>query len=273
MSPRKVSASYQCFPACVGKCRRTRSSLSSTTSSPRGTYRLGRPRSPSHFWHLVLEDQVVAERVPRELAREAMVLVEVVARVGEHESGSTRLRSSKASLTVSPTYGMNASRNPWTTTSARAAPARKSSALARASSARVPVRPEHDPRHLEVRSRPSEREERPAAADLDVVGVAADREHASQRRIAAHSESGSIRPASARVPRAADLRQGARPDSCSASSRWRSLIVSIGPKKPSYGNATTSPRGISRANVSSTSSSPGLDPVEQLRGDRRRSRR
>jgi hypothetical protein len=35
------------------------------------------------------------------------------------------------------------------------------------------------------------------------------------------------------------------------------LIVSIGPKNPSWTYAPTSPRGISFANVSSTSSSPG----------------
>ena len=49
ISPRKVSSSNQCLPACVGKCRRTSSSLSATTSSAMGTYRLGRPRSPSHL--------------------------------------------------------------------------------------------------------------------------------------------------------------------------------------------------------------------------------
>ena len=36
---------------------------------------------------LVLEDEVIAERVPRELARESMVLVEVVSRVRENEIG------------------------------------------------------------------------------------------------------------------------------------------------------------------------------------------
>ena len=39
---------------------------------------------------LVLEDQVIAERVPRELAGEAMVLVPVIARVGEHERRAGR---------------------------------------------------------------------------------------------------------------------------------------------------------------------------------------
>ena len=44
-----------------------------------------RPEVAVDLRDLVLEDQVVAERVPRQLAREPVVLVEVVARVGEHE--------------------------------------------------------------------------------------------------------------------------------------------------------------------------------------------
>ena len=43
---------------------------------------------------LVLEDQVVAERVPGQLAEEPVVLVQVVARVGEDEIGLDRAFSS-----------------------------------------------------------------------------------------------------------------------------------------------------------------------------------
>ena len=47
------------------------------------------------------------------------------------------------------------------------------------------------------------------------------------------------------------------------SSRWRSLMVSIGPKNPSYGYATTSPRG-SAARTSPRRARRRLDLVEQL---------
>ena len=38
----------------------------------------GAPMSPSYFGHLVLEDQVVAEGVPGQLAGQAVILMQVV---------------------------------------------------------------------------------------------------------------------------------------------------------------------------------------------------
>ena len=52
---------------------------------------------------LVLEDEVVAKRVPGELAGEAVILVEVVPSVREDEVGRTSLSPSKTSLTSLPT--------------------------------------------------------------------------------------------------------------------------------------------------------------------------
>jgi hypothetical protein len=43
------------------------------------------------------------------------------------------------------------------------------------------LRCEHDPVDLEVGNSPGQRQERPAAADLDVIRVAADRENPVQR--------------------------------------------------------------------------------------------
>ena len=56
---------------------------------------------------LVLEDQVVAPGVPRQLAHEAVILVQVVPRVREDRGRARRdaLSSSKTSLTSAPTYG------------------------------------------------------------------------------------------------------------------------------------------------------------------------
>ena len=130
---------------------------------------------------------------------------------------------------------MNASRNPWTTTSARA-DARQEVLGARSRlDLAVAVRPEHDPRHLEVGSRTRSargwcrrsRSRRRPHGSRSPAGV----EAASRRRKDEREHQAGLGSRSARRP---TLRQGARPDSCSASSRCRSLIVSIGPKKPSY---------------------------------------
>ena len=50
-----------------------------------GTKTFGRPEVAVDLRNLVLEDQVVAERVPRQLAGEPVILVEVVPGVREHE--------------------------------------------------------------------------------------------------------------------------------------------------------------------------------------------
>ena len=93
--------------------------------------------------------------------------------------------------------------------------------------------------------------------DLDVAGV---EPIASTRRSGASppkSGSESIRLASARVPRAARADARARGQTRGALPAAVDLDRVHRPEEALYGNATTSPRGIRRANVSSTSSSPG----------------
>ena len=164
---------------------------------------------------LVLEDQVVAERVPGQLADEPVVLVEVVPRVREDEVRATRgaFSSSKTSFTSPPTYGRNPSRKSWTHDLASRRRRRGTRPRsARASSRALAGRAEHDPVDLELGLRASQREQRPAAADLDVVGVGAERRRTLR--------SGPRRPPRARARALAcrpesrsTLRQGARPDS------------------------------------------------------------
>ena len=50
--------------------------------------------------------------------------------------------------------------------------------------------PEDDPRDRDVGVAPRESEQRAAAADLDVVGVTADRKHAAERRSVAEGREG-----------------------------------------------------------------------------------
>ena len=219
---------------------------------------VGAPEVAVPLRDLVLEDEVIAERVPGELAGEAVVLVAVVARVREHEIGVDAfqiledlldsladVRHERVPEPVDDDLGAGRARQ-------EVLGARPRLALP------VTVRAEHDPRDLEVGVVADQREDGAAATDLDVVRMAADRQQASKRRLAAEERErehqASLGSRSACDP---TLRQGARPDSWSPSSRCRSLIVSIGPKNPSYGYATTSPRGMRRENVSSTSSSPG----------------
>ena len=93
---------------------------------------------------------------------------------------------------------------------------------------------QHHPVDGEPRDGSGEREDRAAAPDLDVVGVGADDEQPLQRLGAAGEPEGPHQPSTGmEAPPGTDTRQGALPDSCSASRRCRSLIVSIGPKKPS----------------------------------------
>ena len=75
-----VSASNQCLPAWLGKCRSSSVELlARRASSVSGTKTFGAPEVAVELRDLVLEDQVVAERVPGQLAGEPVILVEVVA--------------------------------------------------------------------------------------------------------------------------------------------------------------------------------------------------
>ena len=80
-----VSASNQCLSRWLGKCRMSSSTFSSRDLRASGTKTFGPPEVTVVLRDLVLEDQVVAQRVPGQLADEPVVLVEVVPRVGEDE--------------------------------------------------------------------------------------------------------------------------------------------------------------------------------------------
>ena len=85
--PRNVSRSNQCLPDWVGKCCSSSASFSSTTAACQRDEDVRPPEVAVDLGDLVLEDQVVPERVPSELAREPVILMEVVAGMGEHELG------------------------------------------------------------------------------------------------------------------------------------------------------------------------------------------
>ena len=146
ISPRNISSSNQCLPALAsGSAGEQRRASRSTTSSLERDVDVRRPRSPSHFGISYSRIEVVAERVPRQLAGEPVILVEVVARVREDEVGLDALSSSNASFTASPWYGMYASRKPWTSTSTRGG-AREERLGARARlGLALALAPQHDP--------------------------------------------------------------------------------------------------------------------------------
>ena len=212
---------------------------------------------------LVLEDQVVAPRVPGELAGQPVVLVQVGALMGEdHVGRELGLQALEERLD-----GVAAVRKEPVAETAeddprRPKPAVKSAALRRASSPRSPspLSTTHDDLGLGIGLR--QPQDRAAAADLDVVGVGADREHAQMPSIEARSDavraSGRDRAGSTATPPPlrSQRAHGACPLSSSPSRCCFSFSVSIGAQKPSYGYAISFCSAISRWNGSSTRSSP-----------------
>ena len=176
-------------------------------------------------------------------------------------SGSTRrLSSSNASFTLRRRTGMYAVREPVHDHFARCGGGEEALGARARLRLALSLAAEDDPGRPRRRAAPRESEQRAAAADLDVVGVAPI---ASTRRSGAPSPTGeraSIRRASARWSRCSPTCATApRPGLVRAprGAAW-SLIVSIGPKKPVVAGRRSPRRGaISFANVSSTSSSPG----------------
>src|SRR4029079_14859206 len=194
---------------------------------------------------LVLEHDVIPEGVPRQLADEAVVLVQVVARVREHEVRSNarlellervlHIGSRVREVSVAETEHVDRALGRVPEEQLRA-PACLVRPLA--------TRGEDDPLHGEAWVRPDEREDGAAAADLEVVRVGADREHATDGLTAREAE-GEHHPTGDSAGSRPTRSHGARPESKSPSSHCLSLIVSIGPKNPSWVYAPTSPRGIS----------------------------
>ena len=183
ISPRKSSRSNQCLPAWLGKCRSSSVDLLLRDRRGQRHEEVRRPEVAVELRDLVLEDQVVAERVPGQLAGKPVVLVEVVAGVGEDELRvDPALQLLEELLDLAARVGEEAVPEPVDLDARRARRRRgRPAALARASSPRSPEAAST----TQSTSRPGfervERQQRSAAADLDVVGVAADREHATQR--------------------------------------------------------------------------------------------
>ena len=131
---------------------RSESSFSSTSSSVSGTKTFGRAEVAVVLRDLVLEDQVVAERVPRR-ARDASRWSWCRSERGmrEDEVGLDRLQALEDLLDGPADVRQEAVRKSWT--GARpptGAAARNAAALARASSARSPCGREDDPGDLEL---------------------------------------------------------------------------------------------------------------------------
>src|SRR5690606_4969985 len=132
--------------------------------------------------NLVLENQVVAERVPRELPDQSMVLVKIAGVVREDHVGIAarlelleRLLDARAFVREEPVAKrerLDSMLRP-VAEYARGAPQRLVPARAR--------RREHDPVDAKARSRFDQLPHGAAGADLDVVAVSADDEHGSER--------------------------------------------------------------------------------------------
>ena len=144
---------------------------------------------------------MVAERVPRQLAGEPVVLVQVGSRVREHEIRLDALQLLEGLLDRLAVVRHERVPEP-VDDDLGAACAREERLGARSRlGGAVALGAEHDPRHLEGGVLARQGEQRPTASDLDVVRVAADGQHAAQRRSRRRSDSASIRPASARAAR------------------------------------------------------------------------
>ena len=175
---------------------------------------------------------MVAQRVPRQLADETVILVKVVSRVSEDQVGlDSRLQLLERVLDLAADVREEAVAKAVDDDLVRSRRlARNASALARASSARAPSA-RGRPRSPRLRRCGWQREQRRAAADLDVVRVApsASTRAAARRRVerkAEHQRRG------AALDRARYATAAGR-SRASASRRCLSLIVSIGSQKPS----------------------------------------
>ena len=85
ISPRNSSSSNQCLADWLGKCSRSNASFSCDDLLVEWDENVGRAEIAVVLGDLVLEDQVVAKRVPCELAGEPVILMEVGASVREDQ--------------------------------------------------------------------------------------------------------------------------------------------------------------------------------------------
>ena len=182
---------------------------------------------------LVLQDQVVAERVPGQPAHLAVVLVRVVAVVGQDHSGWTRpLRLSNQALISARSAGKKPSRNLCTSTRARSTPSRKSAAEARASASRGPAADSTHHSHVEPHAGCLPLQDGAAGADLDVVGVRAQAQHG--QALAGLGQPQALHSAASTGLLDSFGCQGMSPRSTMSSSICLSLSVSMARKKPSW---------------------------------------
>ena len=142
MSPRKISSSNQCFSALARVVLPDNAELLLHHGLLEWDEDVWRSEIAVVLGDLVLEDEVVAKRVPGELAGEAVVLVEILAGMSEDEVGLTYLQPLKDVLDLAAEVGRKSSQNMRTRTSDSAAPARTSPRL------RAPKR--HAPRAQRV---------------------------------------------------------------------------------------------------------------------------
>ncbi len=196
--------------------------------------------SPSHFGNLVLQYEVAAERIPRQLSHEPVVLVEISAPMGEDhlrlefgtEAVDVRLHLlayiGKVALPEigNPHIGESRTRQKQIC----AAPGLLRSLAGSA---------QNDPMDLEFGILLQQTNDGPATADFYVIGVGAQAQHAAQTDQAHFQTS-----------------QGARPPAHNSSSSCLSRNVSIALKNPGYLKAKSSPSAINRSNVGPTRSSP-----------------
>ena len=196
---------------------------------------------------------MVAERVPRQLADESMILVEIGALVGEDEiRGDASLQRLEQVLDSRAVIRKETVAELDVDDHCRGGEVRGgTSALARASSPRTSLASAR-PSRPRASGRARQPEDRPAAADLDVVAVSAERENRGGRRLA--NRGVSITAGGCGL-RGADLARR-----IAALERARRAIlsfsVSIGSQNPSYGYAMSSPRPSGGAAARSTRSSP-----------------
>src|SRR3954451_22339928 len=157
------------------KWRMRTSTLRRQVASSSGTNTLGAPRSPSYLG-ISYSRMRCAEGVPRQLGDQPVILVEVVALVGEDDVGREVLHRLDAVLHRRPEIGQVAVaelvQDDFRARDALEQVLRAGAGLARPLAARA----EHHPPHLERRRAMLELEQRPRAPQLDVVGMAAEGE-------------------------------------------------------------------------------------------------
>ena len=198
---------------------------------------LGLPRSPSNFGISYSRIRCRRDVFPRQLAREPVILVKIVAAAvrEDHPAGiDTRLQMLEELLHLSTHVGQEpVPEGMYLNVSC--VRSRQKCVRARSSLvASLASRREDDPVDLDPRVGAGKGQQRPSTADLDVVRMTADRKDAAKRLSCGQAQHSCL-PALT-VHRLQRGRRGARvrcPSDGAPPSRCWSLIVSIGPKNPS----------------------------------------